>query len=272
MGILHAIILGIVQGIGEFLPISSSAHLIIVRYLFNFPEMEASFETAFDIALHFGTLIAVLAVFWRDWLDLFKGAFTNLTKKEKTFNGKMFWYLVCATIPGALVGMLFESVIEDVVRNNMVIIALLLALMGIFIYLGDKWAEKKYKNQIDFEHLTFKQTFIIGCSQALAVVPGFSRSGTTILAARLMGVSREAAAKFTFLLSTPIIFGAAIVKVKDLFIGFDISIIVGIVTAAIVGILSIKFLLKYIKKHDFAVFAYYRVIIAIIVLAKVFFF
>lgn len=272
MGFLHAIILGIVQGIGEFLPISSSAHLIIVRYLFNFPEMEASFETAFDIALHFGTLIAVLAVFWRDWLDLFKGAFTNLTKKEKTFNGKMFWYLVCATIPGALVGMIFEGVIEDVVRNNMVIIALLLALMGIFIYLGDKWAEKKYKNQTDFEHLTFKQTFIIGCSQALAVVPGFSRSGTTILAARLMGVSREAAAKFTFLLSTPIIFGAAIVKVKDLFIGFDISIIVGIVTAAIVGILSIKFLLKYIKKHDFAVFAYYRVIIAIIVLAKVFFF
>lgn len=272
MGLFHSVILGIVQGIGEFLPISSSAHLIIVRYLFNFPEMEASFETAFDIALHFGTLIAVLAVYFKDWLNLFKGACTNLVHKEKTFNGKMFWYLVCATIPGAVIGMLFEGVIENVIRSNMVIIALLLALMGVFIYVGDKWAEKKYTKQTEFENLSFKQTFIIGCSQALAVIPGFSRSGTTILAARLMGISREAAAKFTFLLSTPIIFGAAIIKVKDLFIGFDISILVGIVTAAIVGILSIKFLLKYIKKHDFAVFAYYRVIVAIIVLAKVFFF
>ncbi len=269
MSIFHCIILGIVQGIGEFLPISSSAHLIIVRFLFNFPEMEPTFETAFDVALHFGTLIAVLIVFFKDWLNLFKGAFDNAVHKKKTFNGKMFWYLVCATIPGAVVGMAFEGIIEDVVRNNMIIISLLLALMGVFIYIGDKWAEKKYKNPIEFENLTFKQTFIIGCSQALAVVPGFSRSGTTILAARLMGISREAAAKFTFLLSTPIIFGAAIIKVKDLFIGFNMSVLVGIITAAIVGIISIKFLLRYIKKNDFAVFAYYRVIVAIIVIAKV---
>lgn len=270
MSIIHAIILGIVQGIGEFLPISSSAHLILVRYLFNFPELEPAFATAFDIALHFGTLIAVLAVYWKDWLQLFKGAYDNTFHKKKTFNGRMFWYLVAATIPGAIVGMLFEGVIEDVVRNNMVIIALLLALMGVFIYVGDKWAERKYKNPVSYENLNFKQTFIIGCSQALAVIPGFSRSGTTILSARLMGVSREAAAKFTFLLSTPIIFGAAIIKVKDLIAGFNISIVIGIITAAIVGVLSIKFLLRYIKKHDFAVFAYYRVIVALIVLVKVF--
>lgn len=272
MTIFHTIILGIVQGIGEFLPISSSAHLILVRYLFNFPEMEPAFETAFDIALHFGTLIAVLVVFWKDWLNLFKGAYDNAVHKKKTFNGKMFWYLVAATIPGAIIGMAFEGIIEDVIRQNMIVIALLLALMGVFIYLGDKWAEKKYKKQTEFENLSFKQTFLIGCSQALAVIPGFSRSGTTILAARLMGVSREAAAKFTFLLSTPIIFGAAIIKVKDLFIGFNTSVVVGIITAAIVGVLSIKFLLKYIKNHDFALFAYYRVIVAIIVLVKVFFF
>ena len=272
MGILHCIILGIVQGIGEFLPISSSAHLIIVRYLFNFPEMQPSFETAFDIALHFGTLIAVLFVYFKDWLNLFKGAVTNVVKKQNSFNGRMFWYLVFATIPGAVIGILFEGIIENVIRNNMIIIALLLALMGIFIYFGDKWAEKKYNKQTEFENLSFKQTFIIGCSEALAVVPGFSRSGTTMLTARLMGISREAAAKFTFLLSTPIIFGAAIIKVKDLFIGFNISILIGIITAAIVGVLSIKFLLKYIKNHDFAAFAYYRVIVAIVVLAKVFFF
>ena len=273
MSVMQAFVLGVVQGIGEFLPISSSAHLIIVRFLFNFKELEPAFETAFDVALHFGTLIAVLFVFWKDWLALFKGAFLGITKKEKTFEGRMFWYLVAATIPGAVIGMIFEGVIEDLVRSNMIIISVCLAIMGILIYIGDKWAEKKYKNQVEYKDLTFKQTFIIGLSQALAVIPGFSRSGTTILAARLMGISREAAAKFTFLLSTPIIFGAAIIKVKDLLIGgVTMPILVGIVTAAIVGVLSIKFLLRYIKKNDFAVFAYYRVIIAIIVLVKVFFF
>ncbi len=273
MSVMQAFVLGVVQGIGEFLPISSSAHLIIVRFLFNFKELEPAFETAFDVALHFGTLIAVLFVFWKDWLALFKGAFLGITKKEKTFEGRMFWYLVAATIPGAVIGMIFEGVIEDLVRSNMIIISVCLAIMGILIYIGDKWAEKKYKNPVEYKDLTFKQTFIIGLSQALAVIPGFSRSGTTILAARLMGISREAAAKFTFLLSTPIIFGAAIIKVKDLLIGgVTMPILVGIVTAAIVGVLSIKFLLRYIKKNDFAVFAYYRVIIAIIVLVKVFFF
>ena len=273
MSVMQAFVLGVVQGIGEFLPISSSAHLIIVRFLFNFKELEPAFETAFDVALHFGTLIAVLFVFWKDWLALFKGAFLGITKKEKTFEGRMFWYLVAATIPGAVIGMIFEGVIEDLVRSNMIIISVCLAIMCILIYIGDKWAEKKYKNPVEYKDLTFKQTFIIGLSQALAVIPGFSRSGTTILAARLMGISREAAAKFTFLLSTPIIFGAAIIKVKDLLIGgVTMPILVGIVTAAIVGVLSIKFLLRYIKKNDFAVFAYYRVIIAIIVLVKVFFF
>ena len=273
MSVMQAFVLGVVQGIGEFLPISSSAHLIIVRFLFNFKELEPAFETAFDVALHFGTLIAVLFVFWKDWLALFKGAFLGITKKEKTFEGRMFWYLVAATIPGAVIGMIFEGVIEYLVRSNMIIISVCLAIMGILIYIGDKWAEKKYKNPVEYKDLTFKQTFIIGLSQALAVIPGFSRSGTTILAARLMGISREAAAKFTFLLSTPIIFGAAIIKVKDLLIGgVTMPILVGIVTAAVVGVFSIKFLLRYIKKNDFAVFAYYRVIIAIIVLVKVFFF
>ncbi len=272
MTIIHTIILGIVQGIGEFLPISSSAHLILVRYLFNFEQLDPTFETAFDVALHFGTLLAVLFVFWKDWWALFTGALKGVVKKEKSFESKMFWYLVAATIPGAIIGMAFEGIIEDLVRSNVVIISILLAIMGIFIYLGDKWAQKTYKNETDYEHMTFKQTFIIGLSQALAVIPGFSRSGTTILAARLMGITKEAAAKFTFLLSTPIIFGAAIIKVKDLIIGFDFSIIIGIVTAAIVGVASIKFLLRYIKKNDFAVFAYYRVIVAIIVLVKVFFF
>lgn len=268
MSLVESIILGIVQGVGEFLPISSSAHLILVRFLFNMNAADPGFEKAFDVALHFGTLIAVLFVFYKDWLKLFGGAIKNIGSKEKTFEGKMFWYLVIATIPGALVGFVFEDIIDSVVRGNVLIISLLLAIMGVLIFLGDKWAEIHYKNPLKYEQLGLKETFIIGLSQALAIIPGFSRSGTTILSARLMGVSREAAAKFTFLLSTPIIFGAAIIKAPALMANFNIIIIVGIVTAAIVGILSIKFLLRYIKKNDFTIFAYYRVIIAIIVVIK----
>lgn len=269
MSIIQSIILGIIQGIGEFLPISSSAHLIIIPYLFNWSEH----SLAFDVALHFGTLIAVLFVYFKDWWELFKGAFNKVVYKKNSFNNKMFCFLVLATIPGALIGKLFEEPIENILRSNYVIIAIALAVMGILIFLGDKWAAKKYKNkETDFEHLTLKQTFVIGLSQALAVIPGFSRSGTTILTARLMGVSRSAAAKFTFLLSVPIIFGATVLKLPDMITGFSPELIVGIIVSAVVGVISIKFLLRYIKKHDFAIFAYYRVIIAIIVLVKVFFF
>lgn len=269
MTIIHAIILGIVQGVGEFLPISSSAHLLIVPFLFNWQEH----SLAFDVALHFGTLVAVLAVFWKDWLSLIVGAYEKVVYKKSSFNNRMFWYLVLATIPGAVIGKIFETPIENILRTSPLLIALALGIMGIAIYAGDKYAEKKFANkETTFEKMSLKQTLLIGCSQALAVIPGFSRSGTTILTARLMGVSREAAAKFTFLLSVPIIFGATILKIKDLITGFNMELIVGITVSAVVGVISIKFLLRYIKRNDFAVFAYYRVIIALIVIFKVIFF
>ena len=270
MGILQSIILGIVQGVCEFLPISSSAHLILIPYLFNFNlEMSNSSKLAFDVALHFGTLISVLAIFWKDWLNLFKGAFNKVFKKKDSFENKMFWYLVLATIPGALVGFLFEDIVENVVRGNVFIIALVLAVVGVLIYLGDKWASKHYKKETSFEQMSLKQTFLIGLSQALAVIPGFSRSGTTILTGRILGVSRDAVAKFTFLLSTPIIFGAAIVHITDLVITKEV--IIGIITSALVGIVCIRFLLSYIKKHDFSIFAVYRVLLALAVIVKLIF-
>ena len=270
MGILQSIILGIVQGVCEFLPISSSAHLILIPYLFNFNlEMSNSAKLAFDVALHFGTLISVLAIFWKDWLNLFKGAFNKVFKKKDSFENKMFWYLVLATIPGALVGFLFEDIVENVVRGNVFIIALVLAVVGVLIYLGDKWASKHYKKETSFEQMSLKQTFLIGLSQALAVIPGFSRSGTTILTGRILGVSRDAVAKFTFLLSTPIIFGAAIVHITDLVITKEV--IIGIITSALVGIVCIRFLLSYIKKHDFSIFAVYRVLLALAVIVKLMF-
>lgn len=264
MEILQSILLGIVQGIGEFLPISSSAHLILVPYLLGFEEH----SLAFDVALHFGTLIAVLTVFFKDWLNLAKGAFNKIVHKKDSFENKMFWYLVIATIPGALIGKLLEDYIETVFRKLPVLIAIALAVMGVLIYIGDKWAEKHYKKQTEYENLTLKQTFLIGLSQALAIFPGFSRSGTTILTGRLLGASREACAKFSFLLSTPIIFGATILKFSDMISQFNFNLIVGIVTAAVFGIISIKFLLNYVKKNDFAIFAYYRLIFALLVILK----
>ncbi len=262
MTIFRAIILGIIQGIAEFLPISSSAHLIIFPYLFGWEES----GLAFDVALHFGTMMAVILIFFKDWWNLFVGAIKDVKEKKKTTNGKMFWYLIIATIPAALAGVLLDNVIESVIRNKVWIIALALAIMGVLIYVGDKWASKHYKKETEFEDITLKQALIVGISQAFAVIPGFSRSGTTILAGRLQGISKEAITKFTFLLSVPVICGATILKVGDLALTKEV--IVGIITSFATGVIAIKFLLRYIKKHDFSIFAFYRVILAIIVLVK----
>lgn len=264
MEIIKTIILGIIQGIGEFLPISSSAHLILVPYLFGWE----SSSMAFDIALHFGTLAAVLVIYFKDWWRLFIGAVDKITKKKDSFDNRMFWYLVIATVPGAVLGFLLDDVVENIFRTNIVLIATSLAVMGVLIYLGDRWADKHYKLETDFEHISLKQALLIGLSQALAIIPGFSRSGTTILTARLLGLSKSAATKFTFLLSVPIIAGATILEVGNL--ELSIETFMGVFIAFIVGIFSIKFLLNYIKKHDFSVFAIYRVVFAIIILIKCF--
>ena len=263
---LKSIILGIIQGIGEFLPISSSAHLILVPYLFGWEQS----SLAYDIALHFGTLLAVLVIFFKDWWNLFIGAVDKVTKGKDSFENKMFWYLVIATIPGALLGVLLDDVVENIFRQKIWLIASSLAIMGVLIYLGDRWADKHYKIETDFKHISLKQAFLIGLSQALAIIPGFSRSGTTILTARLLGLSKSAATKFTFLLSVPIIAGATILEIGNL--AFTWETLMGVFTAFIVGIFSIKFLLNYIKRHYFSVFAIYRVIFAAIILIKYFIF
>jgi len=262
MDVFKAIILGIIQGIAEFLPISSSAHLIIFPYLFGWEES----GLAFDVALHFGTMMAVLVIFFKDWWDLFIGAIKDVKEKKKSTEGRMFLYLVVATIPAALAGLLLDDIIENVIRSNIWIIAIALAVMGMLIFLGDKWASKHYQKETKFENISLKQALIVGVSQAFAVIPGFSRSGTTILAGRLLGISKEGITKFTFLLSVPVICGATILKVGDLSITKEV--IIGIISSFAMGIVAIKFLLNYIKKHDFSVFAFYRVILAIIVLVK----
>ena len=254
MEIYQALILGIVQGLTELLPISSSAHLTIIPWIFNW-----NIPEAFDVALHFGTLLAIVLYFFKDWMELIKGGYKYVVKKEKTVQGRMFWYIVLATIPGGIVGYLLDHFLNGVL-NRPIIIAIALIVMGIILYVVDKNAKRKVK----YDEMTLKQTFLIGVSQALAFIPGVSRSGITITTARAMGVTREAAAKYTFLLSTPIVFAATVLKFKDFV--FNLPFIVGVVSSFIVGLLVIKFLLKYLQKGSFKAFAIYRVIAGIVII------
>ena len=246
MSLWQSIVLGIIQGIGEFLPISSSAHLIIIPYLFNFNlSMTESEKLAFDVALHFGTLLAIGLFFFKDWLGLIKGGFNKVFKKEDSVDGRMFWYIVAATIPGGAIGFILDKYASDILTKPL-IIAIALIVMGIVLYIVDK----KSSTKTEYEEMTFKQTFLIGLSQALAFIPGVSRSGVTMTTARAMGVSRESAAKYSFMLSAPIVLAATVFKLGD-FIEYlsiasttgIIAFILGILVSFIVGIIVIAWII-----------------------------
>ena len=261
MSILQALILGIIQGLTELLPISSSAHLNIVPWILGWTKSEEfiiAFE-GFDVALHFGTLLAIGIFFFKDWLGLLKGGWNHEVKKEKTTEGKMFWYIVIATIPGGIIGFLLDYFVEDILTKP-IIIAIALIVMGIILYIVDKNA----KSSVKYEQMNFKQTFLIGLSQALAFIPGVSRSGVTMTTGRLLGVERESCAKYSFMLSAPIVLGATLFKMKDFV--FNIPFFIGILVSFIVGIIVIKFLLNYLKKGNFKIFAIYRVLLGILIL------
>ncbi len=260
MDILQAGILGLVQGLGEFLPISSSAHLVIVPWLFNWEDPGLTF----DIALHIGTLIAVAIYFWKDWLQLITKGVTDSRSRE----GRLFWYLVLATIPGAMIGLLLEKKAETSFRNP-VLIAIMLIALGIVLY----WVDRKSAKKIEAENISLKTSFLIGLSQALAIIPGVSRSGITMTTGLFLGLTREGAARFSFLLSAPIIFGAAIVKVPHIIANpavITTNFIVGMVVSCVTGIASIGFLLRYVQTKTFLPFAWYRFILGALILTIVF--
>ena len=196
------------------------------------------------------------------------GGYNLAVKKKKTIEGKMFWYIIIATLPGGIIGFILDKYAEEALTKP-IIIAIALIIMGIILYLIDKNAKK----QTDYKDMTFKQTFIIGLSQALAFIPGVSRSGVTMTTGRALGVKREAVAKYSFMLSGPIVLAATIFKLKDFieyFLVADmvgiIAFVMGVIMSFIVGIIVIKFLLDYLKKGSFKVFAIYRIIIGIIVI------
>lgn len=260
MSVFQSLILGIIQGLTELLPISSSAHLDILPWMFGWINSEAfkiAFE-GFDVALHFGTLLAIGIFFFTDWIELIKGGFNQVFKKENTKEGKMFWYIVVATLPGGIIGLLLDKFVGDGLKQPL-IIATALIIMGIILYIVDK----KSKSDTKYEQMTLKQTFLIGLSQCLAFIPGVSRSGITMTTGRAMGIDRESVAKYSFMLSAPIVLAATILKLKDFV--FSIPFFVGIIASFIVGIIVIKFLLNYLKKGSFKIFSIYRVIFGIII-------
>lgn len=262
MSVYQAIILGVVQGLTEFLPISSSAHLNLFPWVLGWNQMPESF----DVALHIGTLLAIVIFFFKDWVNLIVGGYKQVVKKEKSTDGRIFWYLVLSTIPAGILSIVLDKISSKIFEKSlnleMIVIAITLIVMGIVLYVVDKNA----KSKTTYEKITLKQSMAIGISQALAAAfPGVSRSGITMTVARALGIDRESAAKYSFLLATPITAAAVLVNIKN----FDFSSLafwIGIVTSFIVGIAIIKFLLNYLKKGSFKAFAIYRIIIGIAVI------
>ena len=263
MEIYQSIILGIVQGLTELLPISSSAHLKLIPWIFNWTVTES-----FDVALHLGTLLAITLFFFKDWLGLIKGGFEQVVKKKKSTEGKIFWYIVAVTIPTGIISLVldeFSEVICEKFGIEMILIAIALIVLGIVLYIVDK----KSTSEVKFEDMTFRQSFLIGISQAIAAAfPGTSRSGITMTVARALKIDRESAAKYSFLLSTPIILAAVLVSITEFELSF--AFLLGVLSSFIVGIVVIKFLLDYLKKGSFKIFAIYRVILGLIVIAVTF--
>lgn len=263
--IIHALILGIIQGLTEFLPVSSSAHLNLFPWIFGWEEISESF----DVALHLGTLLAILLFFYKDWIQLIVGGYNQVVKKKRTKEGKMFWQIVFATIPAGILSLILDKIVGKIIGDNinveMLLIGIALIVMGILLYVVDK----KSKSDISYDKITPKQSMLVGLSQALAAAfPGVSRSGITMTVARKLGIDRESAAKFSFMLGAPITAAAVIFDLKHF--TFGLPFFVGVISSFIVGVLIIKFLMNYLKKGSFKVFAIYRIIIGIIVIALFF--
>jgi undecaprenyl-diphosphatase len=264
MIIIEAILLGIVQGITEFLPISSSAHLILVPWMFGWQGTLID-SLNFDVALHAGTLVAIAAYFWRDWLHLLRSFFTGISDGTwKTGEGRLVWFIVLATIPAGILGVKYEHVVEESFRNPLLIVISLTSI-SIVMWAADRFSAKS----ANIDSMTLGHAVLIGCAQAVALVPGVSRSGSTIIAGLMAGYTRESAARFSFLLSTPVIAGAAVLKLHKLRLapGEALPFAVGTLFSAVVGYLSIKFLLQYLQRHSLNLFVWYRLALAAVVVA-----
>ena len=262
MDVFEAIVLGVVQGITEFLPISSTGHLILVPWFLGW---EAQ-GLAFDVALHIGTLFAVLWYFRKDWIAFARAGIRLVQGHRNEPDARMVGLIVAATIPGALAGLLAEDFVDTYLRSPLVVAFTLIALALVLIA-----AERNGRREKRLDGISWRDALVVGLAQALAIVPGVSRSGVTITAALFRGMHRDAAAHFSFFLSAPIIAGAGAKKVFDLLsdgVAGDQMVMlgIGILTSAVVGYLAIGFLLRFLAKHTTYTFIYYRIALGIVVL------
>lgn len=268
MPVSQAIILAIVQGFTEFLPISSSAHLFLIPWLLGWKDQGLDF----DIALHLGTLIAVLVYFFRDWLQVVGQALGQRWGDDEELSQapRLLWYLALASLPAGVVGLLFKDQIETKLRSPFVMGTTMIGI-GILLY----WAEKVGPQKRHIGQMTPLDTFLVGCSQALALVPGTSRSGITITTGLFRGLTRSAAARFSFLLSTPIVAASGFKALYDLrkhglSEGMLTPFLVGIGVSAVTGIIVIAFFLNYLRRRSLNIFVAYRIVFGIIVIALAF--
>ncbi|MBQ9852126.1 MAG: undecaprenyl-diphosphate phosphatase [Ruminiclostridium sp.] len=265
--IVKVVFLGIVEGITEWLPISSTGHMILVD---EFIQMNVSqdFKDMFFVVIQLGAILAVVLLFWgKMWPFQFKDKTKPLVKMDII---SMWLKVVVACIPGAVVTILFDDWIEAHLHTP-VVIAAMLVIFGIAFILIENWNKTRTPKTLVLEDITYKTAFLIGLFQVLSIIPGTSRSGSTIVGALLIGVSRVAAAEFTFFLAVPVMFGLSLLKLLKfgfVFTGPELmTLVIGSVVAFVVSVLVIKFLMSYIKKHDFKVFGWYRIVLGIIVLA-----
>ena len=265
--IIQALVMGIVQGLTEFLPVSSSGHLIIVPWVFGWDDAFIT-SLAFSVMLHIGTLIALLVYFRADWLRLIPAGLATI--RDRSFRGdpdrKLAWLLVAATVPAAIVGFLFDDFFETQVRQ-IGLVAVTLVVGGVILWVADRVGGRTK----GVEDVTFPIATGIGAAQALALIPGISRSGISISAGRFAGLDREAAARFAFLMATPITAGAILFEGRKLLTGeagVDVAIaplLVGLVSSLVAGLLAIRFMLSYLRTRSLSIFVWYRFVLAAVV-------
>jgi len=261
--IFQAVVLGIVQGLAELLPISSSAHLALTPYFFGWADP----GLAFDVSLHLGTLIALVWYFRAEWIDMTKSAWRIAsTRRIETMHDRRLVYLVVATIPAGVGGLLLNDLAETTFRSPM-IIGTSLIVMGVLLWAVDRWSARARM----IEEVTMRDAILMGRAQVLALIPGVSRSGSTITAGRFLKLDRPSAARFSFLMSMPITLAAVVLKVPEAIRADGISapLVAGVIAAAISSWLAITVLLRYVSKHSFGVFAVYRVLLAAVVFTTI---
>ena len=263
MTVFQAIVLGIIQGLAEFLPVSSSAHLTLAPFFFGWKDP----GLAFDVALHSGTLVALVWYFRAEWIELTKSAIRIArTRKIQDVHDRRLIYLIVATIPGGIAGKLLNDYAESTFRSPL-LIACTLAIMGVLLWAVDRYAARVRS----IDEITMRDAILVGLAQVAALIPGVSRSGSTITAGRALNLDRPSAARFSFLMSMPITAAAVAVKVPEAIRveGLSTPLIAGVVAAFISSWLAITILLRYISKHSFGVFALYRLLLAAAVIATI---